>query len=256
MARRRWSLEAKPRMVVGLTAILLMATYPVPASAQSKKAPDVVHHVKPGENLWAIAKQYLGRGALWPRVYQANRQLIGKNPSLIRPGMRLRLDVSAAASHPSSQVVSKTSHIPQPPVLPKPAPEAITSPVEPEKPQVVLPPPELVAPEPIAKQDDPPTRHADLGALSEPFALTYLPVASSLVVPGSGQAMQGRWEKGVTHLGLMAVSLVAFKAGSEQGDRPMQVLGGLGLVGIALWSPWDAYQALTNSEKTQAVDHP
>lgn len=86
--------------------------------------------------------------------------------------------------------------------------------------------------------------------------LTYLPVATSLVVPGSGQALQGRWEKGMVHLGVMAVSLMAFKSGTEQGDRPLQILGGAGLLGITLWSPWDAYLGLPPPETSDDALHP
>ncbi|MBE1524510.1 LysM peptidoglycan-binding domain-containing protein [Nesterenkonia lutea] len=52
--------------------------------------------VRPGDTLWEIAADHLGPEATdweiaesWPRWYEANRELIGDDPSLIHPGMRL-----------------------------------------------------------------------------------------------------------------------------------------------------------------------
>ena len=52
--------------------------------------------VEPGDCLWTLASQSLGRPAparvaeTWPRWWRANRGVIGSNPDLIRPGQRLR----------------------------------------------------------------------------------------------------------------------------------------------------------------------
>jgi hypothetical protein len=53
--------------------------------------------VRRGDTLWAIAARHLGAGAsaaevaqAWPRWYAANRDVIGPDPDLIRPGQRLR----------------------------------------------------------------------------------------------------------------------------------------------------------------------
>lgn len=52
--------------------------------------------VRPGDCLWLIAARRLGPGAdpsdvaaAWPRWYAANRDRIGADPALIRPGQRL-----------------------------------------------------------------------------------------------------------------------------------------------------------------------
>jgi nucleoid-associated protein YgaU len=53
--------------------------------------------VRPGESLWSIAGDALAtddgrRIALyWPRIYRANRPIVGSNPDLIYPGQELRL---------------------------------------------------------------------------------------------------------------------------------------------------------------------
>lgn len=53
--------------------------------------------VRRGDTLWEIAARHLGRGAAdsevaveWPRWWRANRVVIGSDPDLILPGMRLR----------------------------------------------------------------------------------------------------------------------------------------------------------------------
>ena len=54
--------------------------------------------VRPGDSLWSLSSDRLGPFASdvdialdWPRIYQANREIIGGNPSLLRPGQVLRL---------------------------------------------------------------------------------------------------------------------------------------------------------------------
>lgn len=71
----------------------------VPADSRAGPVPtrgqDVV--VQPGDTLWRIASRGLGPGAsgaaiteAWHAWYHANRSVIGSNPSIIRPGQRLR----------------------------------------------------------------------------------------------------------------------------------------------------------------------
>lgn len=45
--------------------------------------------VKSGDSLWAIAKKYYGSGAMYTKIYEANKDIIGKNPNLIYPGQQL-----------------------------------------------------------------------------------------------------------------------------------------------------------------------
>jgi nucleoid-associated protein YgaU len=44
-----------------------------------------------GDNLWAIAKKYLGNGNRYMEIYNANKVTIGSNPALIRPGQALTI---------------------------------------------------------------------------------------------------------------------------------------------------------------------
>ena len=45
--------------------------------------------VKSGDSLWNIAKQYYGSGAMYTKIYEANKDLIRGNPNLIFPGQKL-----------------------------------------------------------------------------------------------------------------------------------------------------------------------
>lgn len=72
---------------------------PVPAPVhRAHVATPTTHVVRPGDSLWAIAAQHLGPGAsdaaiaaAWPRWYDANRAVIGSNPSLLLVGTLLRV---------------------------------------------------------------------------------------------------------------------------------------------------------------------
>jgi nucleoid-associated protein YgaU len=50
----------------------------------------LVYIVQPGESLWKIAKQQLGKGARWEEIYDLNRNML-KSPHLIRPGQELKI---------------------------------------------------------------------------------------------------------------------------------------------------------------------
>ncbi|MDX1902868.1 MAG: LysM peptidoglycan-binding domain-containing protein [Thermonemataceae bacterium] len=48
-----------------------------------------VYVVQPGDTLWGIAEKLLGNGALYTQIYEANKDVIGSNPDLIKVGMEL-----------------------------------------------------------------------------------------------------------------------------------------------------------------------
>lgn len=67
-----------------------------PLRPQEQAAPGEVT-VRAGDSLWSLSAAQLGAfasdvdiAAAWPRLYQANRQVIGKNPDLLLPGQVLR----------------------------------------------------------------------------------------------------------------------------------------------------------------------
>jgi nucleoid-associated protein YgaU len=48
------------------------------------------HEVTKGESLWKIAERYYGDGSLYPKIFEANRDLL-KDPDKIKIGQRLRI---------------------------------------------------------------------------------------------------------------------------------------------------------------------
>jgi len=48
------------------------------------------HEVKRGETLSKIAEQYYGDSSLYPKIFEANRDILD-NPNLIKIGQKLRI---------------------------------------------------------------------------------------------------------------------------------------------------------------------
>ncbi len=48
------------------------------------------HEVTKGETLWKIAERYYGDGSLYPKIFDANKDVL-KDPNLIRVGQKLRI---------------------------------------------------------------------------------------------------------------------------------------------------------------------
>jgi nucleoid-associated protein YgaU len=46
--------------------------------------------IQKGDTLSAIAKQFLGNASLYPKIFEANREVI-KDPDLIYPGQKIRI---------------------------------------------------------------------------------------------------------------------------------------------------------------------
>jgi len=55
------------------------------------KPPKAVHTVLVGDSLRLIALKHYGPGGQehWKEIYQANKEVIGENPYIIRPGQEL-----------------------------------------------------------------------------------------------------------------------------------------------------------------------
>lgn len=67
------------------------ATAPAPAAAPTgtsggASSGGTTYTVKKGDNLWTLAKKFYGSGADYTKIYEANKDTIGKNPNLIYPG--------------------------------------------------------------------------------------------------------------------------------------------------------------------------
>lgn len=46
------------------------------------------HAVAPGDSLSKIARNYYGNMYKWPVIYEANRDVVGRDPNLIKPGQQ------------------------------------------------------------------------------------------------------------------------------------------------------------------------
>ncbi|MFD6425240.1 LysM peptidoglycan-binding domain-containing M23 family metallopeptidase [Streptomyces sp. NPDC060198] len=68
-----------------------------PAAAQSAQQSAKTYKVVPGDYLAKIAAQHKIKGG-WEKLYQDNREVVGGNPSLILPGMKLTLGAQASGS--------------------------------------------------------------------------------------------------------------------------------------------------------------
>lgn len=75
------------------------------AAAPKKAAPKAPGAtVKKGDSLSRIAKKLLGDASRWKEIYALNKDVIGKNPDLIKPGMKLKLPGDAQAPKAPTEV--------------------------------------------------------------------------------------------------------------------------------------------------------
>ena len=62
------------------------------STAPVSDAPGATSYVvRSGDSLSKIAQRHYGDANLWPRIHQANLEVIGKSPDLIHPGQTLLL---------------------------------------------------------------------------------------------------------------------------------------------------------------------
>jgi hypothetical protein len=67
----------------------LTSREPQPETAEDLQLGRKYHPVVRGDWLSKLAEQYYGNMHKWPVIFAANRQTIGRDPDLIRPGQRL-----------------------------------------------------------------------------------------------------------------------------------------------------------------------
>jgi nucleoid-associated protein YgaU len=56
----------------------------------SSSTASTIYEVKPGDSLSKIAKAHYGKANDWPRIFEANRDVV-KDPNMIHPGQRLKI---------------------------------------------------------------------------------------------------------------------------------------------------------------------
>ncbi|MFG2116048.1 transglycosylase family protein [Streptomyces sp. NPDC048718] len=98
---------------------------PATAPASPTTVPTVrkMYTVEAGDSLSQIAREKAVRGG-WPRLYEANREVVGDDPDLIVPGQRLtlRMTAPAAPAKPQTKPHSRPEAKPKPQAKPKPPP--------------------------------------------------------------------------------------------------------------------------------------
>jgi len=76
--------------MLGNTKARRRDTTPTPAPAASRGDRLRTYTVQPGDTLFSIAKQKMGKASQWRRLYEANRRTI-RSPDALSPGMKLRI---------------------------------------------------------------------------------------------------------------------------------------------------------------------
>lgn len=84
----------------------------LPGGAENIASNPSEYLVKPGDNLWNIAKDHLGGGKNWPSIYEQNAGTIGTNPDLIHPGQNLA--IPDGGSHMQVAHAAPSTHTPAP----------------------------------------------------------------------------------------------------------------------------------------------
>jgi nucleoid-associated protein YgaU len=66
------------------------APKPEPKPKPTEQPQEVHYEVQPGDTLGAIALKYYGKASAYPKIFEANRDILD-NPDLIKPGQKLRI---------------------------------------------------------------------------------------------------------------------------------------------------------------------
>ncbi len=82
--------DHRPRILLPLALLILMALPASPAAAQQQTTQPREHVVRRGDTLWGLARTYLMNPFLWPRIFDANRSVV-EDPHWIYPDERLMI---------------------------------------------------------------------------------------------------------------------------------------------------------------------
>jgi nucleoid-associated protein YgaU len=90
-----------PAPAVATTSVVTLAAMPEPAGEpvpadESPQTPALVessqtYTVQAGDSMRTVAERVYGDAALWPPIYQANKDLIGEDPDALRRGLELKI---------------------------------------------------------------------------------------------------------------------------------------------------------------------
>ena len=93
--------NGRPTIVVATAAVAKPSVSPSPSASVARESPTAApggesassteYVVQPGDTLRTIAEQEYGDASVWPRIYQANRDVIGPDPDALKAGTRLQL---------------------------------------------------------------------------------------------------------------------------------------------------------------------
>lgn len=66
------------------------APLPGPAPAAPAAGDVTIYEVQPGDTLGALAQRFYGQASLYPKIFQANRDVLS-DPNLIKAGQKLKI---------------------------------------------------------------------------------------------------------------------------------------------------------------------
>jgi len=80
-----------PSASPGVVAAASPSAVGTPGSSSAAVAGSTTYVVQPGDTLRSIAQDQYGDATLWPRIYDANRDVIGSDPDALNAGTKLQI---------------------------------------------------------------------------------------------------------------------------------------------------------------------